>query len=348
MRGWRKHLLTFPALLLATGLLASCARDAGVIFPGVADGPHWPEVGIERVRFVGALSNSADLKPAVSPFDAVGGLLFGASPSSAIENPMAVCTDNGDRLFIADTQAKAILVMDLNSRKFARWTPGGQSFGTPVGLAYDASGRRLLVADSTNAAIYSFSSDGQFQGQLAPGVFHQPCGLAIDPRNGRIFVVDVAAHQVVVLTPTGEVIRRIGSRGSELGQFNFPTYIALDSQGRMYVADSLNFRIQEFGPDLEPICQIGSQGDTPGYFAEPKGLAVDGDDHLYVVDSQFEAVQIFDHTGQLLLDFGEQGRQPGQFWLPAGLFIDHSNRIWVADSCNHRVQVFDYLPEATP
>jgi DNA-binding beta-propeller fold protein YncE len=334
------------ALAMALGLLASCARDAGVIFPVLTSAPQWPEVGPARVRFIGALTSAADLKAGVSPFEALGSALFGQGPAQSIENPMAVCTDNADRVFVADTQAKAVWVMDLNSRVFSRWAPAGRSFGTPVGLAYDASGRRLLVADSTNGVIDAFSADGHFLGELGAGQLRQPCGVAVDPRNGRIFVVDVAAHQVVVLTPDGQVITRLGRRGAGDGEFNFPTYVAIDSQERVYVSDSLNFRVQEFSADFQFIRQIGSQGDAPGYFAQPKGLAVDGDDHLYVVDSQFEAVQVFDHTGQLLLDFGEQGRKSGEFWLPAGVFIDRHNRIWVADSSNHRVQVFDYLPEA--
>jgi DNA-binding beta-propeller fold protein YncE len=348
MKRPRRNLLPALAIFMGIGLVASCAHEAGVIFPVLPDTPRWPEVGQARVKYVGQLNSSADLKPAVSGFQAIGSALFGAGPTYAIRNPMAVCTDNADRVFIADTQAQAILVMDLNSRVFSRWTPDGEKLQTPVGLAYDASGRRLLVSDSTNAAIYAFGSDGRYQGQLAGGQLRQPCGLAVDPRNGRIFVADVAAHQVVVLTPGGELIQRIGSRGDGPGQFNFPTYVAIDSQGRLYVSDSLNFRVQEFSPEFEPVLQIGRQGDAPGSFAQPKGLAVDSDDHLYVVDSQFEAIQIFDHTGQLLLDFGEQGRDMGKFWLPAGLSIDCHNRIWVADSANHRVQVFDYLPEATP
>jgi DNA-binding beta-propeller fold protein YncE len=335
------------AILLGIGLVAGCGHEAGVIFPALAGGPHWPQVGPVRVRYVGQLASSADLKPAVSALQAVGSLLFGPGPTQAVENPMAVCTDNAHRLFIADTWEKAVLVMDLNSRSFATWTPVGVKFQTPVGLAYDSARHRLLVSDSTNAAIYSFADDGRFLGQLAAGQFRQPCGLAIDPRDGRIFVADVAAHQIVILSPGGQVIRRFGHRGEAPGEFNFPTYVAIDSQGRLYVSDSLNFRVQEFSPDLRPICQIGSQGDAPGYFAQPKGLAIDSDDHLYVVDSRFDAVQIFDHTGRLLLDFGQQGGGSGQFWLPAGLFIDRHDRIWVADSANHRVQAFDYLPEAT-
>lgn len=169
--------------------------------------------------------------------------------------------------------------------------------------------------------------------------------MAFDGRGRRLLVADAGAHQIVLLSGTGELQARVGKRGTELGEFNFPTYVAVDSVGRVYVSDSLNFRVQQFSPQFQPLRQIGKQGDMPGYFATPKGVAVDGDDHLYVVDAQFEAVQIFDPQGTLLLSFGEEGNGPGQFWLPAGLFIDAGNRVWVADSYNHRVQVFDYRGE---
>ncbi|HWB53549.1 MAG TPA: 6-bladed beta-propeller [Tepidisphaeraceae bacterium] len=341
----RWKILGLTAILMGIALLASCAHDAGVIFPTLPNAPQWPEVGPPRIRYVGALSSSADLKPAVSGIEAIGKTLFGSAPVHTIENPMAVCTDNAGRVFIADTQNHAVLVMNLNTRIFAQWRPVNEPFKTPVSLAYDAGGHRLLVSDSTAGAIQIFSDNGKYQGQFAPGQFHRSCGIAIDRRNGRVFVADVAAHQIVILTPTGQIIQRLSHRGNALGEFNFPTYVALDSQGRLYVSDSLNFRIQEFSPDLKPIRQIGTQGDSPGYFAEPKGIAIDNEDHLYVVDAQFEAVQIFNANGQLLLNLGEQGRKPGEFWLPAGISVDVRNRIWIADSANHRVQVFDYLTE---
>jgi DNA-binding beta-propeller fold protein YncE len=36
-----------------------------------------------------------------------------------------------------------------------------------------------------------------------------------------------------------------GGGGTELGEFNFPTGVAVDNIGNVYVADSLNHRIQK-------------------------------------------------------------------------------------------------------
>lgn len=331
-------------------LLGGCGHDAGVIFPSMQNAPLWPAApGEPRIRYVGQLTGSKDLKPAASGFQVLGSVVFGTTETSySFQTPMAVCTDGADRVFVADSADHVIHVLDLKTRIYQRWTPTGRKLLTPVGLAYDGSGRRLLVSDSSASAILIFSLEGKFIGELASGQLKRPCGLTVDPRNGRVFVADVAAHQVIVLSPSGEVIERLGARGDALGQFNYPTNVAIDSQGRLYVSDSLNFRIQQFSADLEPVRQMGRQGDMPGYFAQPKGLAIDPEGHVYVVDAQFEAVEIFNDLGNLLLDFGEEGRGPGEFWLPSGIFIDGQGRIWVADSYNHRVQVFDYLPEHKP
>jgi DNA-binding beta-propeller fold protein YncE len=336
-----------PVALL---LVAGCGHDAGVIFPPLVAAPQWPSAPEQpRIRYVGQLTGSRDLKPAVSAFQAFGSAVFGgASNDHSFQSPMAICTDGADRVFVADSADHVVHVLDLKSRAYQRWAPTGRQMLTPVGLAYDANGRRLLVSDSGAATIFIFSLDGKYLGEFASGQVKRPCGLAVDPRNGRVFVADVATHQVVVLSPAGDVIERLGARGASPGQFNYPTNVAIDGQGRLYVSDSLNFRIQQFSTDLEPTRQIGSHGDMPGYFAEPKGVAIDPDGHLYVVDAQFEAVELFNDTGNLLLDFGEEGHAPGEFWLPCGIFIDGNGRIWVADSYNHRVQVFDYLPERKP
>lgn len=342
-------------ILLAVPMLfgTGCAKPAGVIFPPLATPLVWPEPPeVARIKYVGQLATSADLKPGRSGFAGFRQVVFGKRDAYSMLSPYALCTDGGDRLFVADNGAQVVHVFDLKTRRYARWTPerakdrkrkrdAEPGFTQPVGLAWDPAGR-LLVSDSIAGLIYVFDAQGNPLGHIGQGIISRPAGIAVD-RSRRIFVADVMGHQVVVLSPEGQLLQRIGGRGERLGEFNYPTNVAIDGTGRVYVSDSLNFRVQQFSPDLKPLRQIGEQGDVPGTFAQPKGLAVDGAGHLYVVDSRFENVQIFDDRGRLLLFFGEEGSRPGQFWLPAGIFIDARNRIWIADVYNRRVAVFDYL-----
>jgi DNA-binding beta-propeller fold protein YncE len=335
------------AVVIALIAIYGCATKPGVIFEPLKSPLIWPR-GNEpaRIRYVGQLSGSADLKPATDMGEGIGAAIFGKKPTYSILTPYAVCTDNADRLFVADSNAQLVHVFNLKTRKYEQWRPTNpeRRFAQPVGIAYDPSGR-IFVSDSAASRIYVLNNGGIQVGEFSGEYIKHPCGVAFDRANNRLLVADSDWHQVMVLSPRGELLARLGKRGVKLGQFNYPTNVAVDSAGRIYVSDSLNFRVQQFAPDLTPIRQIGKKGDMPGYFGQPKGIAVDPEDHLYVVDANFESVQIFNADGQLLLDFGTEGHNPGEFWLPAGISIDSHNRIWIADAYNRRIQVFDYLPE---
>lgn len=335
-------------VLLLTGLatIVGCGRPAGVVFEPPLNAPSWPAPPeTPRVRYVGQLQTDQDLKPAQRPGRRVGEFLFGKDDAHSMLSPLAVSV-GASKVFIADSNGQMLHVFDLDSRKYQQWRPAKEQtqFSMPVAVAADLSGR-AMVSDSVAGLVFVFDSTGKCTSTLGAGKLKRPCGIAIEPATGRILIVDSAAHQVVVFSSSGEEVARIGQRGSDPGNFNFPTNITLDRAGRMYVSDTLNFRIQVFSPDFQPLRQIGTKGDKPGYFSQPKGLALDSDEHLYVVDANFEAVQVFDPQGELLMSFGREGHGPGEFWLPAGICIDPTGRIWVADTYNRRVQVFQYLTE---
>ncbi len=346
--GWRPVLAAMAAALLT---MPGCTSPPGLVFDPADRVHRWPPPPDQpRIEYVGSLRADEDLKPGRGPGRRLGDLLFGKEPAQAMLSPLAVCTDGGDRVFVADSNAQVLHVFNLRTRAYQRWAPPEKRarFSQPVAVAYDPGGR-VLVADSVAGVLFAFDASGAYLGTLGDGRLLRPCGLAVDAAGGRVFVADSAAHQVVVLTREDEEIGRLGGRGSGAGEFNFPTNIALDGSGRVYVSDTLNFRVQVFAADLTPLGQIGGKGDMPGYFSQPKGLAVDAEGTLYVVDANFEAVQLFDAAGALLMTFGREGHGPGEFWLPAGIHVDAAGRIWVADSYNRRVQVFERCAEgATP
>lgn len=341
-RGW-----TSVVPVCAAAALAGCGRPAGVVFEPANAALRWPPPpDAPHIAYVGSIASDADLKAGRGGGKALGDLLFGKEPSHSMLSPLGVCTDGADRLFVADSNAQVLHVFDLGTRKYQQWRPPEKHarFSQPVAVAYDPGGR-VLVSDSVAGVVFVFDDKGAYRGTLGEGKLKRPCGLAVDAQGGRLFIADAGAHQVVVLTPDDTEVARIGERGSALGQFNYPTNVAIGKDGRLYVSDSLNFRVQVFGPDLAPIRQIGRKGDLPGYFSQPKGLALDPEGHLYVVDANFEAVQLFDQEGRLLMTFGHEGTGPGEFWLPSGISIDPHGRVWIADSYNRRIQVFDYLAE---
>ena len=69
------------------------------------------------------------------------------------------------------------------------------------------------IADVGNRKIIKFDGSGKFQGEYKPD--------------------------------TNASWKRIGSRGSGEGEFNFPNGISIDGDGNIYVADTRNHRIQK-------------------------------------------------------------------------------------------------------
>jgi len=340
-------------LVLAHAAMTGCSQPKGIIFKPLAEPLVWPSPPESpRIQFVGSLRTDKDLKPAKSFTKKFSESLFGKKSAHSMLTPYALTSDGHGRIFACDSNAQVIHVFDLNTRRYEQWKPDGPpspdgkipSFAQPVGIAYDGRDR-LLVTDAAANRIYVFDSTGHAMGTIADGLLDKPSGIAVDPETNRIFIANTGTHQVLVLSPEGVLIRRIGHRGTKLGEFNFPTNLAISHHGLLYVSDTLNFRVQVFDRNLNPIRQVGQKGDLPGYFSHPKGIAVDSQDHLYVIDAHFESVQIFDDQGRLLLTFGEEGHTEGQFWLPTGIYIDQQDQIWIADSYNQRLEVFAYLAE---
>lgn len=343
----RSRLLSILVLMLALCVSVGCASRPGELFVSEGVKPSWPPSPERpRVRYVGELAQDGDLKPGRKPMEGLRRALFGKEPRREMVRPLDVCSDGGERVFVADPGARVVHVFNLGTRAYGTWAPPERSMGfrVPVGLAWDARGR-LIVSDSEAALLYVFDAQGALLGTLGEKMLQRPCGVAVDAERDRIYVADAGAHQIVVMSGDGTEIGRIGRRGTGPGEFNFPTYVVLGRDGSILVSDSLNFRVQVLDSGGGFVRQIGQKGDMPGYFGQPKGVAIDPEGHLYVVDANFEAVQIFDRDGALLMSFGREGRGAGEFWLPAGISIDASARIWIADSYNKRIQLFEYVPE---
>lgn len=342
MGGWMRVLGQLLAVLVLCA--PGACTSPGVILDPARSTRAWPPPP-EKARFahLGDIRSVEDLKPGRGVGESIGAALFGKAETIALVSPMGVWRDAGSRLFVADSNAQVLQVFDLDARTQRQWRPRApEKFVRPIAVTGDAVGR-VLVADAAGGVVHVFASDGTYIGAIGRGILRHPCGVAVQPGTGNVCIADVETHQIVVLSPSGGEVTRVGTRGSGPGQFNYPTFIAFDDAGRLFVSDSLNFRVQVFAAGFAFERVIGSKGDMPGYFAQPKGLAISREGYLLVVDAHFEALQVFDTQGALLMAFGNEGSGPGEFWLPASVCADKEGRVWITDTYNRRVQAFQYL-----
>ncbi len=191
-------------------------------------------------------------------------------------------------------------------------------------------------------------------------------GVAVDG-HGNIYV-SLRSDQLVKLSPVGGEIWRIGTHGSNDGQFDAPDDVAVDAEGNAYVVDYYNARIQKFDSSGNFLLKFGGPGSDDGQFGGflaggPDGVAVDSAGHVYVADTPNNRIQKFDSGGNFLGKFGSRcivftgggysggcidpdGPGPlesgdGQFDVPVDVAFDGLGNIYVADYGNARIQKFD-------
>ncbi|MBC8412243.1 MAG: SMP-30/gluconolactonase/LRE family protein [Nitrospira sp.] len=270
---------------------------------------------------------------------------LGEDPVESLQRPNTVIADAAGNVYVADTEQGLIFVFDVEQNGL-RFLGNGVLAG-PVGLAIDNKRGIIFVADSRLNKVFGLDKK---TGDIiltigTPGDFQHPSGMVFNEDRDILYVTDTQNHRIRVFDKDGIAIYNIGERGYKGGEFNFPSFLALDMEGRLYVADTLNFRIQIFDQEGYYIKEFGKLGDASGTFTRPYGVGVDSDGHVYVIDSAFNNFQIFNDDGTLLLFVGTPGAKPGEFYLPTGLYIDKNDKIYVADTFNRRVQIFQYLKE---
>ena len=186
----------------------------------------------------------------VQKFDTNGNYLlqFGSKGASdgQLYNPHGVTVHN-DKVYIADYINKRISVFQTNGKFCISF--GSDQLGGPIDVTVSAN-NHLLVADSSNSCIYTYTLDGHYVGKFGTpgsgrGQLNNPHGLTTD-LNGFIIVAEYGNHRVSIFDNSDSCIHCFGSNGSADGQFSNPHGIAVSPNGSIYISDSGNKRIQIF------------------------------------------------------------------------------------------------------
>ncbi len=269
-------------------------------------------------------------------------LIFGRGQGRIIR-PVAVAVGGDGRIAIADTGCRCVHLYVPSEQRYFNLVAA--EMASPVGLMFDDE-LKLYVSDSAAAKIWVFDKQGEYLFALGTALgetLRRPTGLAFDADKRSMYVADTLLDRIYVADKAGNIISSFGQKGTENGQFNFPTHIFFSPSRGLYVTDAMNFRVEIFDASGRFRTSFGRHGDGSGDFSMPKGIAVDRDGVIYVVDGLFDNVQLFDERGEFLLTVGSRGTEAGQFWLPSGISIDAHDRLYVCDTFNQRVQVFQLM-----
>jgi sugar lactone lactonase YvrE len=185
--------------------------------------------------------------------------------------------------------------------------PDAAAMGASSDVAFDSKGH-LFVLSRGPKPLTEFDENGKFVRAFGDGLFTRSHGIRIDS-DGNIWATDVGAHTVMKISPQGQVLLTLGTKGkagewnetagSQL--FNEPNDIVIGANGDLFI----------------------TQGHTPG--------AGKGDPRVLK----------FDKNGKFIKSWGGKGTEPGKFDVAHGIALDAKGLLWVTDRENQRIQIFD-------
>ena len=293
-----------------------------------------------------------------------------------------VCTDAQDHVFILNRQDVAD--GDLNAGRLApqiiEFSPAGDvvnSWGDPAKLdprlhscfvdrdsniwiasspsgmvqKYTHDGRTLLLQIGKKGTLDS--SDGTAKGtplNSAAPVFFMPSSIAVDPRNGEVYVSDGESaggnRRVAVLDAKGAFLRQWRPEVA-----NTVHCLAMSKDRLVYVCDRTGSRILVYdttGRLQRTIAVPWAPVTTPadGKVVEIGGSAVaiafsPDERRLFVINQNNSRVEVVDReSGAITGRFGRAGAFPGEFNQAHGIAVDSRGNVYVAENRGRRVHKF--------
>lgn len=178
-----------------------------------------------------------------------------------IKNNFDVAVYNNGIIGVSSAGTSKVVLFDANlkslNRDFAGTSSNAAVNGGLRGLAVDNANFVYVLDNSARAgeAVRKYDPNsnqpvlrfGTNQG-AGPGQFRGATDLAVDDRNGDVYVVDQGNNRVQRFDRDGRFVSEFGTAGRGNGQFDRPYGIAIDKDGYVYVADTGNKRVQKFAP----------------------------------------------------------------------------------------------------
>jgi sugar lactone lactonase YvrE len=217
--------------------------------------------------------------------------------------PKSVAIDRQGILYVLDTQASYIDIMDLLGNSLGRIQPSELARALPsapaiggssedfraVALALDSQDRLVLAVGSPRCRIWVLDEnrtvvrvfDGSEKGGPALAAVTD---LFVD-REGRIYVTDGAqAPCVRVFSPEGTQLLAFGQKDTGDENFSLPGSVVATADGRIWVVDTIRQVVKVFDRNANLLGMVGGQGVRLGDLSYPSRLATDGRDRLYVLE----------------------------------------------------------------
>jgi hypothetical protein len=204
-------------------------------------------------------------------------------------------------LVVSDSKRHSVMRFDPSGHMLSEWGPrlGDTSLVEPAGVA--VQGDNFYVVDRGTPRIFRLDAAGHVQATLSLeslGTYGLN-GLAVD-LAGTLYAADTGRNRILVLSPTGQVLRQLGHSGVDLGGLTQPWMLAFAADGSFFVADWENSRMERWNTSFE-----ATDAWPTGF--HPSGVAIDQIGRVFVPDTGRRRILVYSATGGVLGEMGVPG-----------------------------------------
>ncbi len=283
--------------------------------------------------------------------------IYGWSRSEPFKNPGGVYFyARRSEVYVADSGNHQVLVFNTAGTPVARIrhsvdseTPGEVRQGEPVRVAVNSRGDILLV-DALAGYLDVLDYRGKSIKRIYPGDL---LGMARDLVSCSAVAVDLADNvylataggevAVLMIDPSGKLVRKIGKKGQGEGAFTSITSVWIDGGGKVYTTDSRGEpSVQVFSPEGKVLLGFGAHSSGPNNFSLPEGVVTDELGNIYVIDGLRHWIGAFSPTGQFITRLGGGfGDRPGDLAYPTSLAGDGKRTLFTTEKVGARLQGFN-------
>jgi sugar lactone lactonase YvrE len=153
------------------------------------------------------------------------------------------------------------------------------------------------VNKSGAARVIHLDPDGKFIAQwygnnVGEGKFSMVHGLAVDPRNGDVWIGDREQYRIVVYDGNGQFIKTLQMR-------NLVCALYFDTHGNLWMGSGQDGQFLELDRSGNVIGAIGNgMGIGPGQFIEASYFVMDKRDNLYAGDTSVGRITVMTPAGK--------------------------------------------------
>lgn len=169
---------------------------------------------------------------------------------------------------------------------------------TIQGMCTDGNGIRVIMAKPDKTMeLATISSTGKVLASSALDVYTMS---AMCVSGSNTIIADQARNEILLADRTGQVTQRLGSTGTEPGNFRSPSSVCTNRQGEIFVCDRGNRRIQKFDSRGVSLMIFNNPAPSKGAGdADLRSIAASGDE-LYVAESLGNRIIVFNDQGRVV------------------------------------------------